>query len=75
MKNFGRKVQRHVSNLFLSAVYITLRIFRGIRDELTPIISDFQGSATVSVASVGVPPMDRCAPDNFTRSVAIRALR
>jgi len=46
-----------------------------IRDELTPIISDFQGSATVSVASVGVPPMDRCAPDNFTRSVAIRALR
>jgi len=41
----------------------------------SPIVSDFPGSATVSVASVGVPPAERCATDKFTRSVAVRAFR
>jgi hypothetical protein len=41
----------------------------------TRIISNFPGSATVSVASVGVSPAERCADDNFTRSVAVRACR
>jgi hypothetical protein len=40
-----------------------------------PINSDFLGSATVSVASVGVPPTERCASNDFTRSVAVRAYR
>jgi hypothetical protein len=39
------------------------------------IISDFLGSATVPVASVGVPPTERCVAGSFTLPVAIRAGR
>jgi hypothetical protein len=39
------------------------------------IVSDFPGSATVSVACVGVSPTQRYAADKFTRSLAIRACR
>jgi hypothetical protein len=39
------------------------------------IVSDFPGSATVSVACVGVSPTQRYAADKFTRSMAIRACR
>jgi hypothetical protein len=42
-----------------------VRRFGGKRRN-APIIGDFQGSATVSGASVGVPPTKCCANENFT---------
>ena len=39
---------------------------------ISPTISDFSRSATVSVASVGVSPTECCAAYNLTRSATIR---
>jgi hypothetical protein len=39
------------------------------------LLTTFRGSANVPVARVGVSPTHRCATNNFTRAVAIRALR
>ena len=40
---------------------------------LSPTICDFSGSATVPVASVGVPPTERCVAGKFTLLEATRA--
>jgi hypothetical protein len=39
------------------------------------IVSDFTGSTTDPVVSVGDPPTERCAADNLTRSAAFPAYR
>jgi hypothetical protein len=42
---------------------------------ITPIISDFQGSAVVSTASVGVPPTESSGQNQFTFWVTPQAHR
>jgi hypothetical protein len=58
----------------LFVVYCQRNVFVAVLRQ-SRIVSDFPGSATVSVACVGVSPTQRYAADKFTRSMAIRACR
>jgi hypothetical protein len=61
--------------LIIGTCFCANRLFGRIVSPHICELATFPGSATVSVACVGVSPTQRYAADNFTRSMAIRACR